>query len=297
MTTTLAEGLESVAACPACDQRLPSSRLFPKSGIWIEECTGCGHRFARVPDAAAHVAAVYGDDYFLGGKAGYADYVGEARLLEAHGRRYGRLLNRFAQPGMLLDLGSAAGFILKGLRAEGWSGMGVEPNATMARYARDQLALDVVTATFEDFAPDNEFDAISAIQVMGHVVEPRRAIAHCRDLLKPGGLCIVETWDVASWSARLFGENWHEYSPPSVLQWWSPESLRRLFEEFGFESLATGRPRKWIEAGHAKSLLKHKSAEGSLAAKLIGGAMAIVPDGVSLPYPSEDLFWAIYRKR
>lgn len=294
MTTT---AFETAVTCPACEIAQPSRKLFQKSGIWIEECAGCGHRFAQAPDAALHVAAVYGDDYFNGGGAGYSNYISESRLLEAHGRRYGKLLKKFAAPGRLLDVGAAAGFILKGLRAEGWEGVGVEPNASMARHAREQLGINVVAAPFEDFAADEPFDAITVIQVMAHFVEPRVAVEHLFDLLKPGGIVIVETWNVRSWSARIFGSGWHEYSPPSVLQWWSPQTLGALFSKCGFEPVATGRPQKWIEIGHAKSLIRHKADEGSLAAKLIGTGLAVVPDRMQVPYPSEDLFWAVYRKR
>jgi len=292
MTTAI----ETAVACPACENALPSRRLFQKSGSWIEECTGCGHRFALAPDASLHIAAVYGDDYFNGGGAGYSNYLSESRLLEAHGRRYGKLLKRFAPAGRLLDVGAAAGFILKGLRAEGWDGVGVEPNTSMARHAREQLGMHVTASSFEDFEVAEPFDAITVIQVMAHFIEPRVAVDHLFELLKPGGIVVVETWNVRSWSARLFGAGWHEYSPPSVLQWWSPQTLGTLFERCGFESIATGRPQKWIEVGHAKSLMRHKAQEGSLLAKLIGAGMSVVPDRLRVPYPSEDLFWAVYRK-
>ncbi len=296
MTTTVADSVQTAVACPACDRTAPTRKLFQKSGIWIEECAACQHRFAQPSDALQHVAEVYGDDYFHGGGAGYSNYLSESRLLEAHGRRYGKLLKRFSSPGRLLDVGAAAGFILKGLRAEGWDGVGVEPNAAMARHAREQLGIKVTAAPFEQFESAEPFDVISVIQVMAHFIEPRVAVEHLFDLLKPGGIVVVETWNVRSWSARMFGAGWHEYSPPSVLQWWSPQTLGELFSKCGFAEVATGRPQKWIEMGHAKSLIRHKAAEGSWVAKMISAGLAIVPDRLQVPYPSEDLFWAVYRK-
>lgn len=287
----------TAVACPACEVVEPTRQLFQKSGLWIEECKRCGHRFAQAPDAALHVSMVYDDDYFQGGGAGYSNYLSEAKLLTAHGRRYGKLMKRFALPGRLLDVGAAAGFILQGLRTEGWDGVGVEPNAAMARHAREQLGLNVVASAFESFEPNEAFDAISVIQVMAHFIEPRAAIEHLHRLLKPNGLVVVETWNVRSWSARLFGAGWHEYSPPSVLQWWSPETLGRLFDRCGFKSIASGRPQKWIELGHAKSLIRHKANEGSLVAKTMAGALSLVPDSWQVPYPSEDLFWAVYQRK
>lgn len=68
--------------------------------------------------------------------------------------------------------------------------------------------------------------------------------------------------------ARLFGKNWHEYSPPSVLHWFSKRGLIRLADRAGFEPIAQGRPSKWIDAGHAKSLLQFK-ADSSLGSRIM----------------------------
>ncbi len=278
------------AICEGCTRE-----VFSKNGVWIRDCQSCGHRFALPPQDWGHVAATYSDDYFFGGGAGYSNYLSESTLLRQHGQRYGRLLKRFGAPGRLLDVGAAAGFILQGLKDEGWNGSGVEPNAAMARHAREELGINVSASSFEDFSTDEPFDAISIIQVMAHFVDPREALRNIDRLLKPGGVCVVETWNVQSWSAQLFGQGWHEYSPPSVLHWFAPSTLGRLFEQFGFQQLAVGRPQKWIEVGHAKSLLKHKAQESFLA-RLLSLAATPLPSRWQIPYPSEDLFWAVYRK-
>ena len=118
------------SACPLCGD--VSARLFEKYGHGIARCHDCGHRFAQITVSEAHIDSVYGDDYFQGGGAGYRDYLSESRLLRAHGRRYGRLLKRFAPAGEVLDVGAAAGFLLQGLLDEGWQGEGLEPNDRMA---------------------------------------------------------------------------------------------------------------------------------------------------------------------
>ncbi|MFT4556588.1 MAG: 2-polyprenyl-3-methyl-5-hydroxy-6-metoxy-1,4-benzoquinol methylase [Planctomycetaceae bacterium] len=282
----------TLGGCPLCGQK---SRLqFQKQGIWIRECSACRHRYA-VPDTPdEHVATIYDDDYFFGGGAGYADYLSEAELLTAHGRRYAKILNRFATPARILDVGAAAGFVLKGLTESGWTGAGVEPNSAMARHARETLGLDVHCGTLETM-PGEQFDVVSMIQVMAHFVDPHEAAARVSKLVAMNGLCLVETWNVRSWSARLFGENWHEYSPPSVLQWFSPETLTTLFARHGFEIVARGRPSKKISVGHARSLLQHGQTTSPLA-RIGASILKSLPGRLTLPYPSEDLFWMVFRK-
>jgi SAM-dependent methyltransferase len=297
----LPEPALSSVAHPLCTLCGSTGReLFVRHDVPIYGCSSCGHRFALPPAGDAHVATVYDDSYFSGGGAGYKDYLSEGTLLRQHGRRYGRLLSRItnesvSRPGTVLDVGCAAGFILQGLMDEGWSARGVEPNPAMGRFGRDTLGVDIATSSLEDFHSDTAFDVVTLVQVIAHFVEPQSVIEHVRNLVMPGGYCLVETWNVGSWSARLFGQNWHEYSPPSVLQWYSPTTLKTLFKQHGFEAVAQGRPSKKISVGHARSLLQHGQTT-SLLARTGATLLKALPGRLTLPYPSEDLFWMAFRK-
>ncbi len=279
--------------CPLCGAA--AERLFQKDMYWICRCGRCDGRFADIAVADDHVGSNYGDDYFQGGGAGYRDYLSEARILRAQGQRYGRLLKRFAPVSDLLDVGAAAGFLLQGFQDEGWRGEGLEPNDRMAAFAREQSGLAVRTASLETFPAERKYDAVSLIQVMAHFVDPRAALANVAELVRPGGVCLIETWNVASWTARLFGHSWHEYSPPSVLHWFTPQSLSRLMADFGFAEVARGRPQKWINAGHAASLLQYKLSRSGWT-RWIGRMLGTLPENLALPYFGDDLFWAVYQK-
>ena len=264
---------------------------FAAHGIPILDCPECKHRFAGMPPAESHVETIYSDDYFHGGGAGYPDYLGESELLSRHGRRSGERLARFHRPGRLLDVGAAAGYLMRGMADGGWVPEGIEPNAAMAEYGRRELGLTVHTGTLDTVRPAGLFDAVAFIQVLAHLPDPMASFRRADDLTKPGGVWLVETWDCTSRTARMLGSSWHEYSPPSVLHWWSPRVLRRTLGRFGYRLRGTGKPQKWIGLRHAKSLLLHKSGSG-----LAGGLLRRIPEGLALPYPSEDLFWAVFEK-
>ena len=279
--------------CSLCSD--PSRACFVRHGFQIHECRSCGHRFTQPAKESSHVGSVYDDDYFFGGGAGYRNYLDEGALLRAHGRRYGKLLKKHGADGRLLDVGAAAGFILQGLCDTGFDGEGIEPNASMVRHARDQLKLDVNADSLESFEGSSRFDVVTMIQVVGHFIDPMASVNKVAVLLQSGGLCLVETWDVASWPARLFGANWHEYSPPSVLQWFSKRSLHRLFADCGFEVVRSGHPSKWINAAHATSLIRHKLSDSRLAT-LVKKGLNCVPGSLNLPYPADDVFWTLFRR-
>jgi SAM-dependent methyltransferase len=274
--------------CPLCQSE--SKFVFAAKGFPLRDCAQCEHRFAEIATGENHVAEIYDDSYFNGGGAGYSDYLAEAEMLRIRGKNYARLLAKYSVgKGKVLDVGAAAGFILQGFIDEGWFGQGLEPNAEIAKTGREKFGLDIRQGSLENFQTDEKFALISMIQVAAHFYEPRVAFQKAFELLDENGFLLIETWNRASISAKIFGKNWHEYSPPSVLQWFSLNGLTKFLHKIGFEKIAHGRPSKKISGAHAKSLLKYRLGDNFL--------LKIIPDRLSFPYPSEDLFWAIYRKK
>lgn len=274
--------------CPLCQSG--STFAFSAKGFPLNDCTRCGHRFAAIAAGEAHVRDVYDDAFFNGGGAGYPDYLREAALLEQRGVTYAkRIRSVTAKTGKLLDVGAAAGFLLRGFQSEGWQGVGLEPNAEMARYGREQLGLDNRQGTLETLETDETFDLVSMIQVVAHFYDPRTAFAKARALLNDGGLLLVETWNRDAVSARLLGRHWHEYSPPSTLHFFSEQGLSDTLTTLGFEKVAGRRTMKKISGAHVKSLLKYRLGDLSL--------LNAIPDHLNIPYLSDDLFWALYKKK
>jgi SAM-dependent methyltransferase len=260
-------------------------RVFGKYGHDILGCA-CGHRFVALAADERHVARVYADSYFTEGGQGYPDYLGLSRIVTAQGRHYARLLARFMPPGELLDVGAAAGFILRGFIEEGWRGIGLEPNARMSALARES-GLDVRTGSLESFRDGRSFDLVSMIQVIAHFHDLRAAFASARELTRPGGYWLIETWNRESRFARLQGRHWHEYCPPSSLHYFSPGSLAALADQHGFDRVAQGRPPKKLNLRHAGAFASHA---------LLGHSLNWLPDW-TVPYASFDLMWALFRRR
>ncbi len=117
--------------------------LFTKNGYEIFECEKCSQRFSEIKDSKNHVSKVYSDEYFFEGKAGYPNYLDEKDILYNYGLEYAKIISKFVTPGKVLNVGCAAGFILKGFVNSGWQAKGIEPNDTMASYGRNELKLNI----------------------------------------------------------------------------------------------------------------------------------------------------------
>jgi SAM-dependent methyltransferase len=279
--------------CEVCGGDPPY--VFDARGYPMFRCGRCRYTFTAPP--RADLANIYDDGYFSGGGdgSGYPDYLAEGALLRKRGARYGRLLNRYTPPGRILDVGAAAGFILQGYLDAGWSGTGVEVNGSMAAYARDRLGLDVHTGSLESLSVTERFDVVSFIQVAAHFIHLRAALGRAAELTVPRGWWLFETWNSESLAARIFGRNWHAYSPPSAVRALSPHALDAFVAPFGFKPVAYGKPRKVIDARHAKFALSTMSRT-SLLARAARGLAGVVPDRTRIAYPAVDVFWALYRR-
>jgi SAM-dependent methyltransferase len=279
--------------CPVCGQAC--HEVFQIDGYEISQCKNCGHQLVGNNFCRLHADALYNDNYFFGGGAGYPDYLRLADTIIEYGKQYASVLSDHMPAGRVLDVGAASGFLLKGLVDSGWSGRGIDPNSRMTEFGHENFGLDLQCSTLEDFESEERFDLVSMIQVIGHFYDLSQAMSTLARVTKRDAYCLIEYWDRRSPTARLLGKAWHEYSPPSVLHWFAQKDLDMLLARHGFVRLAEGRPRKYVMGDHLKSFVDYK-----VAALTWGGwlnkATDIIPDNFRFRYPSFDLRWALYKK-
>jgi hypothetical protein len=149
--------------------------------------------------------------------------------------------------------------------------------------------------TLETAIISEQFNLVLMVQVIAHLYDLNESIGKISGSILPGGYLLVETWNKDSLTAKLFGKNWHEYSPPSTLHFFSKKTLTDLLSQYGFIWVDGGRPSKKIHSKHAKALLKAKFSSSRLLA-CINPLLSIIPEDVLIPYPAEDLFWALFKK-
>ena len=280
-------------ACVICNRSATASFVVHQYRFF--ECSGCDFAFIDPASAASYRSrSIFDDGYFHGGGAGYTNYLDEAALLQEHGDRYGALLAK-AGARSVLDVGAAAGFILAGMQRAGCTGIGIEPNASMAAFARRQLGLDVRETTLEQFDSTQRFDAVALVQVVDHLEDVQRSFERVATLTRPGGLCLVEFGNRASLTARVLGTAWHEYAPPSVQRVFSLRALRRLLGAHGFALHSSGHPKKYLRADHALSLLRYKSVAW-LGDGVFANVAAVIPPGTKLRYVGNDITWALFAR-
>jgi 2-polyprenyl-3-methyl-5-hydroxy-6-metoxy-1,4-benzoquinol methylase len=216
-------------------------------------------------------------------------------MLIKRGEYYAGKMSKYMQSGKMLDVGAAAGFLIKGFENRGWRATGIEPNNSMVEYGKKVIGVNTKKGTIKTVELEDKFDLVILIQVMGHIYDLHSSMNRIYNFLKPNGYVLIETWNKDSFMAKIFGKHWHEYSPPGTSNFFSKKTLDQLMVEHNFSKIAGGMPKKSIYSNHAKSLIKHKLYE-SKGLKWLAGIISLIPKNLVLPYPSEDLFWVLYKK-
>jgi SAM-dependent methyltransferase len=209
-------------------------RLPDRTHYRMVRCRTCGLvRSDPVLDAEA-LAGLYQESSF--------DYGDELEGIRA---TYGAALDRLAAvaPGRtgLLDVGCGSGFVLELARDRGWQAIrGVEPSTEAIAEAdpavRPAIVQDVLR---EGLFEAESFDAVTLFQVLDHIPEPVAFLRECVRILRPGGAILALNHNVTAWSARILGER----SPIIDVEHtylYSPETMRRIFRQVGFEVVTVG---------------------------------------------------------
>jgi SAM-dependent methyltransferase len=150
-----------------------------------------------------------------------------------------RPLERYLRAGdAIMDVGCGDGHFLDLVRRFGdpsWTLYGVDFSELAAERLRAR-GLNALQQRFEELDwADGTVGAIVMNQLIEHVEDPTASIAKAYDVLKPGGVLIMETPTLDGWDARLFrARYWGGWHAPRHWNLFTAQSLGRCVEEAGF---------------------------------------------------------------
>jgi len=147
------------------------------------------------------------------------------------------------RPGRLLDVGCAAGELAAQAMSHGWRVDGAEREPALAEAARTRgVAVRLVDFDVERLPWEPAtFDAAIAGEVIEHLVDTDHLLAELARVVRPGGILIVTTPNLASFENRvrlLFGRYpmWmdHRVAGAGHLRYYTPRVLRAQLAAHGF---------------------------------------------------------------
>jgi len=227
-------------ACDLCGSSDHTSE-FEKDDYSAVRCSGCGLVFVNPQPCREYLEKeVYDEEYFDAGRGfGIEDALGKgAREARRRANALFRDIEKSMQPGRVLDVGCAAGYVLDTARRRGWDTTGVEISDFAATHAREELGLEVLTGDFPEMGLSTEsFDLVLMLDVIEHFRSPRRALEKALDVAAPGGRLVLDTPNYDSAPARFLGTRWGLIAPEHHLFYFTPRTLSRMLRETGFKDI------------------------------------------------------------
>lgn len=200
----------------------------------LVRCQGCGLIFVSPRPSLEAMAPYYPqEEYDLYNKAAGLKDQSMEELERLLGPRRA-VIEKYQQPGRLLDIGFGDGSFLYYMKQRGWQVTGVDFNEKMVEQARangiEAYAGPVETHNFAD----GSFDVVTLWGVLEHAQSPRDTIVEVSRITADGGLVVIYTQNADTPEARLLKKDWFIYELPRHLYSFTPATIARLLATGGY---------------------------------------------------------------
>jgi len=216
--------------CPACEQHIGSNSAARINNYLEYSCQSCEVDLYRSEDFSSVDSNIYQGD---------VDYKNDLLiagnwedLLQWNHQKALDYIEKLPEYSRIVDIGTYNGFFVKVLMDLGYDAYGVDFNNEAISYGHDVYGLRSRLATSLDGHSPGTFNVVTAFEVIEHLMEPEKLLEDARELLCENGLLILSCPNRnMSWRPPLD-------RPPHHLSRFSPKSLDKMMQRYGYEVLA-----------------------------------------------------------
>ena len=215
----------------------PSSSDF---GIFFDlfKCQGCAAVFSlEYPDYKDIEAFYLNSDH--------DGYLIEFKNRQATFKRIIKLVKSYLEPTQnqisLLDIGASVGLFLHTVETyePSWSISGIEASRQAVSACKSRFGIDLIHGMLEDMPLEihqEKYDVITMFDIIEHVRQPLEMMQKASTLLKKGGILVVTTPNIESWTSKILQSRWWSYRlMHNVL--FSRQSMRHLMSRSSLKVL------------------------------------------------------------
>lgn len=223
----------------------------PRGKFRLVKCRKCALIYLNPRPTEAAIGAYYPDSFYeerptdLTARSGSGSFL--RKLFDNAGRRKRNAIRekidavrRFrSQPGLLLDVGCAAGEFLESMKALGWRVEGADISQAMCTHVRSKLGIPCHEASINHLRLEpGVFDVITFWASMEHLYDPRSALRICHQALAENGLVVILVPNADSLEEKWLRKiDKNPIDIPRHLYHFSPTTLAGLLTTEAFEPI------------------------------------------------------------
>jgi SAM-dependent methyltransferase len=239
--------------CGLLSQRV----VIKENGYKGVVCDRCKLIYISPRPSAGEINELYSKEH-----AGmYADaQFGFERFKQMAARGTLRCIRAYRPKGSLLELGPGGGCFLNQAREDGYEPHGIELNPLEARYIKENLGIpcESIALSHGSFG-GKQFDFVYHHDVLSHLWNPINVFLEIHRALKPDGLLVFETGNIADVDERYY--KWFsQFLYPDHLFFFGEKSIGLLLERTGFKLLHMSREAILPELMLQKALWRMKDS-------------------------------------
>jgi len=253
--------------------------VFTRLGYNFIKCTNCRLiRMESIP-SLEDISRHYNKKFVNGNYELARRYDSDYKMIYSQFLDFILPYTRCLQGRNLLDIGCYTGQFLDVALQSGFVTYGVEYQNEAAQIANKQHGGRVYSGSIEGYTrPSNiYFDIVTASGVIEHVCMPDRLIEIASNLLKQGGLFVIQTPNTDSIPARLLGKYWPPFAPIEHIFYFSSRNIRTLLERYGFRVIKVKSHWKRLPVGYVYNNLQSFGPE---CYKIMSNIMPLLPSSV-----------------
>ncbi|QPC84319.1 class I SAM-dependent methyltransferase [Phototrophicus methaneseepsis] len=237
----VAENIErhTIDRCNLCGYR-ETQPFCPQNGRGLVQCQNCGLVYVGQQPDPEELYALYGETYFHNdesGEVGYTNYIkDEKNIRKTVNRRFDHI-EKFVQPGKMIDIGCAMGFFIDEASKRGWQVEGMDVSHFAVEYVKERFGHNVYQGSLDTLElEEGAYDLVTMYDVIEHVPDPKAYMMRVASLLRSGGIFELATPDVDSIPAKLTGKRWIGYKlSEEHVYYFSVNTLRQMLDYAGFD--------------------------------------------------------------
>jgi len=192
----------------------------------------------------------YADDEYSSGV--YREYAKSRDLKIATARPRLAAIRQRTKGTRLLDVGCATGFFMEAAAEEGFDVRGVEFSTVAISLARPDIRERIVRGDVNELLSREaeQFDVVTAFDIIEHVQNPANFLNELREILKPGGVLAISSPDTGHVLRYLMGSRWPMLQPMQHTVLFSRRGIAALLERCGFQDVQVQTAHKVLTMGY-----------------------------------------------